>query len=383
MFDISEAFRRQTDPFRDLFAGLGRINAFPPSLHVGADVATSLTRLSDQMRDIGRVLSPTTALATALEAQFATWRRVADLPKVGLGMVGFEHSFAAKIAALGPNLGLNDKFALRILAPEQSYTSFVDSTSDLLEGATEGKRRTGLETSLSFASKHFEFTTQLDSMTLGGVLQVPSATYMPPVALDLYVRTRDELLELVEHEGEAEQDLVSRSKAAAVSRLVAQLLRVVHDINLECRAKGRDRIFPPTDKFLLAYLELPQMLPADRESLGDAVDHLFFVLYEGAGDDKLRFDKKHGGLLEGDQLGPVFLLKFLRNKWLRHDIEHGEEAKVRKAYRQLAGAFDALGLGYVPRAAEEYYVVYSGLLSKLLGMLETVLDQLRSVPFPP
>ena len=101
---------------------------------------------------------------------------------------------------------------------------------------------------------------------------------------------------------------------------------------------------------LEAFVNLPWLIPYDEKSFGKFVDGLYFIAYEGAGKDKLRFLKDYGGPLTPEECDVIWSIKTLRNKWLRHDVDHGKESDIDKSWKSLDECFLQLGLSGFPPA---------------------------------
>lgn len=103
------------------------------------------------------------------------------------------------------------------------------------------------------------------------------------------------------------------------------------------------------------------------------------VIYESAGDQKLRFLKENDGYLERAECEPVWNLKTLRNKWSSHDLEHGKLSDIRASYRSLNEALKILGFARFPRRSNEFEELQLKLATDLLKSLELIEDRLAEV----
>lgn len=117
--------------------------------------------------------------------------------------------------------------------------------------------------------------------------------------------------------------LHSELENGAETDIAQSLQRLLITCNRAKKINGKDAIFKYTDKFVEAIVTLSRINSGDEHSLGDLIDALYLLVYEGAGKDKLRFLCDFGGPLKSQDCEFVWHLKHLRNKWLRHDIEHG------------------------------------------------------------
>ncbi len=93
----------------------------------------------------------------------------------------------------------------------------------------------------------------------------------------------------------------------------------------------------------------------------------------------LRFLRAAGGVFDSAEevVEPVFHLKFLRNKWLRHDAEHGSEKDIKKSWSDLGQTVRALGLAGIPRTPDQFLALYLELLSRIRSFLIELLSRLQ------
>jgi hypothetical protein len=96
--------------------------------------------------------------------------------------------------------------------------------------------------------------------------------------------------------------------------------------------------------------------------------------YEGAGKDKLRFLKDHGGPLALEECDVIWSIKTLRNKWLRHDADHGKESDIDKSWKSLDECFRQLGISGFPRSAADYRLLHRTLLAEMTAFLQRLFN---------
>jgi very-short-patch-repair endonuclease len=142
-------------------------------------------------------------------------------------------------------------------------------------------------------------------------------------------------------------------------------------------AKGRE-IFKNTNKASDAIVDICCVFPNDKVSFGNFIDNLYILFYEGAGDDKLRFLKDDGGVLEENECEFIWCVKHLRNKWLRHDPDHGSEKKIRASRDTLRNAFRGLGLSRYPTGPEDFLYLHSKLVKESRKFLEAILEKIKN-----
>jgi hypothetical protein len=138
-------------------------------------------------------------------------------------------------------------------------------------------------------------------------------------------------------------------------------------------------VFKHTNKAVDAILDLSLFVPKDKAEFGQFIDNLYTIFYEGAGDDKLRFLQENGGVLEGSECEFIWCIKQLRNKWLRHDPDHGNEKKIIKSSQSLRDAFEWLGLNQMPTEPDDFVYMYSKLSKEARRFLECLLEKVKEI----
>ena len=180
-------------------------------------------------------------------------------------------------------------------------------------------------------------------------------------AITLFDTQQTELLAAgVDHDAEYDALLEVAPSARRADR-ARQLVLSVLEIEHARRLTGDEAIFERSIAALRAAVLLPVHDVRDQSGLGDAVDHLYFLVYEGSGALK----RITPSLLGGTVCEPVFKLKHLRNKWLRHDPEHGPASDQKKSFAQLSEAFAYFGTSTKPRTQEEFAALYDSILARM------------------
>jgi len=110
------------------------------------------------------------------------------------------------------------------------------------------------------------------------------------------------------------------------------------------------------------------------------IDCLYFIFYEGAGKDNLRFLDKNGGPLTNKDCDLIWCIKHLRNKWSRHDIDHGKDKEIQKSWKELAAKFRWLGLAEYPTEARHFQKLHYKLLELAEVFLMQILNNLKMKP---
>jgi hypothetical protein len=266
--------------------------------------------------------------------------------------------------------------AARLLEPSKTYTEFVERTFQRIEQSKSTKVTKALQTSLHLAEEQFLTTTS----SLSAILAVPEddELVLPPRSLILPVVQQDELIAVVEaSDEEDEASLIQLSPAAKVAEEAKCILSLVAKCNEVVQVAGKHEIFKPTTRLLETFADFPWLLPEDKRTFADFVDCLYFIFYEGAGKDKLRFLNNYGGVLDASSdCDFIWCIKHLRNKWLRHDADHGKEADIKKSWKDLSAKFNALGLEHTPVTQQDFRHLHRSLLREANAFLRKILERL-------
>ena len=83
----------------------------------------------------------------------------------------------------------------------------------------------------------------------------------------------------------------------------------------------------------------------------------------------LRYQKENGGLMTKEQCNFLWRLKHLRNKWLRHDIDHGTDAEIRKKKAQLAETLKFYGFNKKPKSTFDYRQLQVAIVDDMTGFV--------------
>ena len=128
---------------------------------------------------------------------------------------------------------------------------------------------------------------------------------------------------------------------------------------------------------LSAYADLPGLVPSNQASFADFIDRLYWVFYEGAGKDSLRYLSAYGGPFDAPGCEVIWTIKTLRNKWYRHDPDHGSSSDVRRPYRELKDTLRRCGFERLPDSAKDYRRIHLALVNELIQFLQKLRDALR------
>ena len=142
------------------------------------------------------------------------------------------------------------------------------------------------------------------------------------------------------------------------------------------RSPAAGEIFKFTTRVYEASVDLVDLVPTNKSAFGDFIDCIYLVFYEGAGKDKLRYLSSNGGSLSDNDCGIVWAIKILRNKWYRHDPDHGDTTSVNRSYRSLKETLQRFGFPNLPCNAGDYRRLHSLLTDELVRLLEKLRESL-------
>ena len=120
------------------------------------------------------------------------------------------------------------------------------------------------------------------------------------------------------------------------------------------RTEKCDGILHVTGRILVALHRMDHTIAIDEVSFGAWLDDLYFMLYEGAGSDNLRYLIENGGYFEPDECNFLWRLKHFRNLWIRHDIEHGKKSDVLRKQRLLREVLRHYGFNSKPTSRHDF-----------------------------
>ena len=326
-----------------------------------------------------------------LKKEAATWQKLAqpsqnlanklEFTEIRLASIAWDSSLT-QVARRFQEINLLERrsdLAARLLEPSKVYTEFVERTFQRIEQSKSTKITKALQTSLHLAEEQLLTTTN----SLSDILTVPEddEIALAPRSLILPVVQQDELIAVVEA-GDYEEDeasLIKLPPSAKVADEARCILSLVAKCNEVVQAAGKAEIFKPTTRLLEVYADLPWLFPEDKRTFADFVDCLYFIFYEGAGKDKLRFLNDYGGVLDASSdCDFIWCIKHLRNKWLRHDADHGKEADIRRSWKDLSAKFNLLGLEHAPVTKQHFRHLHRSLLREAEAFLGKILEKLTN-----
>jgi hypothetical protein len=72
----------------------------------------------------------------------------------------------------------------------------------------------------------------------------------------------------------------------------------------------------------------------------------------------------------------IWAVKTFRNKWYRHDPDHGDATGIRRSYRTLKETLQRFGFSQLPANAEDYRRLQLLLVDEFVHFLEKLRDAL-------
>lgn len=348
------------------------------------DAINIATKLNHQNRGlIGNInidFDVTRFSRVAIEAEAARLRThghwlsmQAVLPNLG----HIRYQSIPQFAAVGL-LSRNELLTDRLLSPQHTFSAFVEHTSGLLRKAKNAQDIGILEHSLELADSQLAEST----VSLMGLIDFPENTFeiSEPRKLTLPFVQQEELLIGGQHSNgsNGSSELIYIAPSTIVTITVRKLLSLASQCNEAGKIISGEEIFKPTTRLLEVWGDLPWILPSDKRGFGEFIDCLYFLFYEGAGKDKLRFLSSHGGSIDDndDICSLIWCIKHLRNKWIRHDADHGSDKDIRKSWSSLSDQLKWLGLNHLPTEERHFRHMHIQLLNRSVIFLETLLAKL-------
>ena len=273
-------------------------------------------------------------------------------------------------------LTTNPGLAAQLFVPTVSYLEFSHRTMSRIAESEDSDERAALGGSLVIAEEH---VTDATSLIVGVESEEQEATESlmtaSPKTYAIYEAVQLDLIDVRDLPAEATYRVLVRfSSAATLAELTRHTLSAVLRCNKTSKLRGSQEIFKATTQAQEALVALPGLVVRDESSLRDFITHLYMFIYEGAGDQKLRFLKDHSGPMDKEECDAIWILKALRNKWLIDDPEHGDAKDIDKSYRSLAEALKNLGLNTFPATKREFEEIQRKVLKTLLEF-HTLLEQ--------
>jgi hypothetical protein len=267
----------------------------------------------------------------------------------------------------------------RLLDSVKLYSKFIDFTFNRLTTSVPEDVISSLMRSMTITEE--QLLTNTDQLI--GFVQTPEDNEQPERTRDLnapYVQ-QDALLARLNLGGDVFVDVTS---ANVTPTIIIEMAKKILELITSCNEAGRvskysREFFKPTTRLLSVYHDLPWIIATDKQQFAEVVDCLYFIFYEGAGKDKLRFLDQSGGPLTDAECDFIWWIKQIRNKWIRHDPDHGEERTIIKSWESLSETFKKLGMNRLPSDPATFQELHLNLLRNANEFLELLLGRLTIV----
>jgi len=198
--------------------------------------------------------------------------------------------------------------------------------------------------------------------------------------LNLYHVQRTELVLVARRSPDALEDpaTIDALPSFDYTRTAQAVCGLIPLINQQCAARGEEEIFKPTNQLIRALVTLPNLIAVSRDLFAQFIDCLYFMVYEGAGKDNLRFL----GRVPDAAVEPVWAIKHLRNYDLRHDVEHGKPREIEKKQLGLGQDYYRLIGVPTPRTRRDFRNAQLALLRQVESLLRGISDAINALPPP-
>jgi len=310
---------------------------------------------------------------SALLASWSTWQSTSE--QLARTLASYE--------ALVPSA----RSLARITAPLDLFSSYARETLKITESAANKIESRAAVTSLVLANEQITSATAVatellsaDGFDAGEIGGPPSVSVLdlPPGSVLFRVQQQQILSAGARIIALSGEELLLLPAAAKTGQRAREVGRLVCECNRAAKFSNREEVFKPTTTLVESVMNLPFVIATDRESLGTFIDWLFFTLYEGAGDEKLRFLSENGGVIDkaDPALAAIWAIKALRNKTLRHDPDHGADKKIEKSWSGLNSSLRDIGIDAWPATPEDHTRIQDAVLDATIAFLRTLLVRL-------
>jgi hypothetical protein len=268
----------------------------------------------------------------------------------------------------------------RLIEPGLLFSDYSARVTARVERSSDEKEVNALSGSLTLAQEQLEDSTEL----VADIIVVPEDSEERPIIAPVYNSFTEQEQELLACDflpAEQKYDiLLTHSVSGQIAERSRRCVELVLYCNKANNLLGGADIFKPTTKFTESCALLSYTIAKDQSSLQNFVEHLYFILYEGAGKDNLRFVTEGFVSAEEDsfEIDAVMYVKFLRNKWLSHDPDHGKESHIKKTWRDLKEALAELGITRLPQAPEDFTELQMRLLDSIEAFLKLLAERISN-----
>lgn len=368
-FNFSELTELPPSYFESIraFEDLSRRFSFPPEyLSLAADIKKSLeiSSLSASLPSIYQNNTPYlesfVTIRQKIANSFSSFEKASFIVR---NISASINESLAGIEALTKRFSLEAADVAILLRAQDSFNNFASKKLTFNSNATQVFRE---NTALAI-SEAARLLPELAYVSELSVLMAPrkliNLINLPPVNL---FEELDAEIEMVDFE-DTETDIILAVKKSSVTRVVeigGRVVQRVYEINTEAEHRGRQPVFKPTTKTMMAFHRVPSTVVSDEREFLDIVDELYFLLYEGSGDAKRLAEH-----FSSERLKALWLLKHLR-LGARHDVNHGDTKEISKKLRSVGEAYEALIGVPVPKSKVDWQLAQKTLYEILENMLD-------------
>lgn len=361
--------------------------------NVMADVFAELstTRFLDQIVQIDQtaIMAP---IATAISTQIADQQRVfaelirphldfkIDLPLNISALVDGSAIWKSCIDSTLENFhdigffGVRNDLIDRLLAPSRAFAAFITDSNQLLDHVLEPSRIAASNLSFKLIEGQYQVITDaLGSFPAPADFNQPCDERMLTAPMAQFEAALNADFDESDTDPSPKIILLPATICAETARETVGLVCRTNEV---CASAGRGEIFKPTTRFIEACADISWLVSADKKSFGDLIDCLYFIFYEGAGKDNLRFQDKNGGPLKAEEMDFIWCLKHLRNKYAHHDPDHGKPTEIAKSWAELQQKWIKLGLNNAPFRSADFLAAHQAMLEMAKDFVMLILTRL-------
>ena len=359
----------------DKLAGsVGVIQKANKLIDCAAALTTQQDRFAKQLSAASRATEFLTCDKGLLQAtdspQVTAIMRAKDyLDSIGASSLAVSKAASCSLA-LSRKYHLPDTDTARLLQPIAYQNEFAASVAKRLDRATDPDSASACKAALAFTSESLA-ESNIHLAALGNSAVVDDGLLIPRHYNIGRALVWDQPIPMTS------DTIDPRGPCAQVVNRTHSVLSLVTKCNDAAKLIGEREVFKPTTRMLSAFLDIPMIMATNKARLGEFVDCLYVTLYEGAGKDHLRFLVEEGGELERSECDAIWALNHLRNKWLRHDPDHGKDAAIKKSWADLHTDLQWLGISSIPTHRADFIAVQLALLARVEYMLQMLLERLN------
>jgi hypothetical protein len=277
------------------------------------------------------------------------------------------------IAKSQAELFRNDLFTQSIASISTAHSSFLANTLRDFELANSNHIANALKGSITLANEQMLRSVNLIDPSIYEFSEA-KIDNLPIFKPNRFRVQRQELIKRDDiEEDETYENLTLKTPSAISFELVSKCMSLIGLCNEASETTKGNTIFTFTSTLWLSAWKLTEVVPTNKDNFAIVVDCLYLMLYEGAGKDKLRFIEQ--GYISSDEAEVIWKIKHLRNKWLRHDIDHGKDSDIKKSHQHRKEALQWFGLSNVPYSKDEFVFLYNNLILKVEEFLNLLLER--------